>query len=121
VTISLTDQQWKAVAANLRLSESVFQGKHLEIEQLITDIERANGIVTYVMWVRWRDANSPHPRSDDNPQDWPPTLSAQITKTVPITRTTVEEFVAQRTRNPAGIWVTQDPAGLVGWKKVEDL
>lgn len=119
--VTLTEAQWKAVAANLRLVESVYQGKLLEIEQLITEIERANNIVTYVLWVRWRDANSPHPRAEDNPQEWPPTLTAQITKIVPITRTVVEDFVATRTRNPAGIWVTQDPAGQVGWKRVEDM
>lgn len=116
--VTLTLAQWNAIVAHLRLAEEAYPGKLFEIEQLIAGIERENGVVTYVVWVRWRDANSPQPSADENPAEWPPTLTAAINQTSPVTKATIEAFVAQRTTRPAGIWVTRDPAGQVGWMKL---
>lgn len=117
--IELSEAQWTAVKADLVLLVSRVQAtdplKSQEVEQLWAEIDRQNSIQTYVAWVRWRDANAAPPRMSEPPASWPPQYQAQITLAVPITKQYLVDFVAARTPNPAGIWITRDPAGLVGW------
>lgn len=118
--MTLTEGQWKAVVAHLHLVMSAYPSRLEEIRQLIVEVDRANGRRTFVACVRWRDANSPHPRNIDNPAEWPPTLAACLTGPEAITKDAIEAYVAARTPQPAGIWATRDPAGKVGWRRLEE-
>jgi len=118
--MTLTEGQWKAAVAHLHLAMTAYPSKMEEIEQLIVEVDRANGRRTFVAWVRWRDANSPHPRNINNPAEWPPTLTACMTAAESITKEAIEAYVGTRTPQAAGIWATHDPAGKVGWQRLED-
>lgn len=118
--MTLTDAQWRSLVGHLRRLEGAYPGLYQEIEGLISDIERDNSVETFVLWARWRDAAGPKPKLGENPREWPPTLEAIIVRDSPITKAVVTSFVEDRTSRPAGIWVTRDPAGKVGWMRLED-
>jgi hypothetical protein len=120
--VQLTDAQWKAVQQHLGayIHISPSSDVRFAVQQLVSEIDRANGIETYIVWVRWRDAATPHPRLIDEAGTWPPELTASMTDTKPISKGDVEAFVNARTPKPAGIWISRDPTGRVGWKRIED-
>lgn len=118
--MNITDAQWREVH-RLLLELVEFNDRRLnEVRDLIREIEAANGTKTYSVVVRWLDAKNPYPRVVDNPAMWPPELKAALTSQSPIHRDDIEAFVFAKTPRPIAIYVTRDPAGEVGWMKLED-
>lgn len=126
MSITLTQEQYEALVSlaqqgTLASDGTTDQDKALTLSAFLADIERANNITRYSLWVRWQDPTAPLPPGVRFPTSWPPSLQYFIQLlTRPITYTDVTTLVASRTPNALNILVTKDPAGLVGWAKLDD-
>jgi hypothetical protein len=84
-------------------------------------IETKNGIVRYLLRVRWQELEAPLPPMASFPRVWPPELDLTIEKVaIPIARYDVEQALKQKASKPFNVMVTKDPAGIVGWTKIDD-
>ena len=124
-TFTLSQEQYEALISLAQRGTynpdgSVNQQQALVLNRFLMDIESANNITRYQLWVRWQDPTAPLPPGTNFPKTWPPTLSYFIQLlTRPISKTDVMEVVAQRTANAVNIMVTPDPAALVGWSTLD--
>jgi hypothetical protein len=125
--ITLSQEQYEALVALAQRSTvdpdgSLNQERSLTLQRFLTDLEKANGITRYSLWVRWQDPTAPLPPGVRFPATWPPELQYFIQFiTRPIAKTDVLSMVKERTPNALNILVTPDPAGLVGWCKIDDF
>jgi hypothetical protein len=118
---TLTDMQWKTVMGMLVDLTALDEKKLHPVQDLIREVNVANGIREYIVRVRWLDGAHPAPRKDiDNPEQWPPELTDRLVQTTPIYRADIQAFVETKSPRPIAIHVTRDPAGVVGWMKLED-
>lgn len=125
-TFSLSQEQYEALLAlaqrgTLNPDGTVNQQQAIVLDAFLVDIEKANGITRYSLWVRWQDPNAPLPPGTNFPSVWPPYLQTFIQFiSRPISKTDVMDFVKQKAPKAVNIMVTPDPAGLLGWSKVEE-
>lgn len=118
--MTLTDAEWSQVRDYLLELVQADTDRLHAVNELVHQIEVTNGINTYVVVVRWLDHSHQHPRQVDNPQLWPPAMRGTLTATVPITSDDIRTYVAAQCPDPIAIYVTRDPTGRYGWKKLSD-
>jgi hypothetical protein len=125
-TFTLTQEQYEALISlaqqgTLNSDGSVNQDKALVLETALQDIEKANGVKRYSLWVQWQDPNAPLPPGVSFPKTWPPELRYFIQfLTRPVSKADVLGVVRQKTKNAVNILVTPDPGALLGWTPVDD-
>lgn len=127
MTLTLSQEQYEALIALAQRSTvdpdgSLNQDRALALQAFLADIEKTNSIKRYALWVRWQDPTAPLPPGVRFPATWPPELQYFIQFiSRPVAKADVLSVVAARTPNALNILVTPDPAGLVGWTKVNDF
>jgi hypothetical protein len=124
--ITLTQEQYEALISlaqrgTRRHDGRIDQQQALVLDAALKDIEQANGIVRYQLWIRWQDPTAPLPPGQTNfPKSWPPNLEYFLQfVSRPIAKTDVQGIVAQRTPNAVNVMVTPDPAALLGWTPID--
>jgi len=126
-SISLTLEQYEALISLARRStvnpdNSIDQQQANVLDAFLLEIEQDNDITRSSLFIRWQDPTAPLPPGIRFPETWPPSLQYFLQLlTRPIAKSDVIALVAARTSNAVNIMVTQDPAGLVGWSKLEDF
>lgn len=95
------------------------------LEAFLRSIEVKNGIVRYLLIVRWQEVDEPLPprvagAATRFPENWPPNLEAPIEMFRPISLVDVKKVLSTNARRPVNVMVTIDPGRRVGWTPVED-
>lgn len=100
---------------------STNQERALTLEAFLRDIEKTNGVIRHTLRVRWQDPTAPLPPGVRFPKTWPPELEYTLQfVSRAITKADVLKVVGDRTKNAVNVMVTPDPAGLLGWSKLDD-
>lgn len=121
MSLSLSVEQFEALTALARRGVSA-EGEIHALEDFIRAIEKDNDIIRYSLLIQWQEANQPLPPSTDFPKVWPPEMRARIDLvTRPIARADVEALLKAKANQPVNVLVTKDPAGIVGWTKLESF
>lgn len=126
-TLNLTQQQYEALIALAQRSTwcadgSVNEAKAQELQNYLCEIEKANGITRYSLWIRWQDPTAPLPPGwkSNFPKTWPPNLQYFLQLlTRPLAKADVLAVVDARTPTATNIMVTPDPAALYGWTQLD--
>lgn len=124
-TFTLSQEQYESLIALAQASTvnpdgSINQDKALVLDAALRDIESANGVTRYSLFIRWQDPLAPLPPGVNFPATWPPTLQFFLQLvTRPISKADVLTVVQQRTPKALNVMVTPDPAGLVGWTQID--
>ena len=124
--IKLDQEQYEALIALAQKSTldpdgTVNSVRALVLDTFLKDVEKKNGITRYFLYIQWQDPLAPLPPGVKFPESWPPELRYPLTLiSRPISRTDVLAVVKQRTTKALNILVTKDPAGLIGWQKLDD-
>lgn len=119
MNITLTGEQYTALVALARKGAENPQQKSL-LESFLKDLERTNNIVRYFLKVRWQEASSPMPPTTRFPDVWPPELEQDLERIDrPIAKADVNDLIKSVANRPVNVMVTPDPAGLVGWTKLD--
>jgi hypothetical protein len=121
VTFTLTQDQYEALIALARRgAPTPDQARDLDV--FLARIEKANGIVRHRLWIQWQETDVPLPPTTAFPETWPPELRYYLEQlSRPIARADVEHALRVRARRPTQVLVTPDPAGVLGWTRVEDF
>jgi hypothetical protein len=125
MNITLTQEQYESLLAfaqrGTRLHDGrINQQQALVLDAALQDIEKSNGITRYSLCIRWQNPTAPLPPGTNFPKTWPENLQYFLQFiSRPITKADVLAIVAQKTSNAINIMVTPDPAGLLGWTKVD--
>lgn len=99
---------------------SVNQDKSLALESWLQQLEQANDVHRYFLWVQWQEQGAPLPASTRFPKEWPPSLRAYVSLVSrQITRSDIDALLATRAKSPTNVLVTKDPAAIVGWMTLE--
>jgi hypothetical protein len=85
----------------------------------IEEWEKANGIVTYRLLLRWREQGEVTPFGQQYPTSWPPEKTVLIEQATPIKRSDVESALVSAARRPFEPYVTKDLSGKVGWSTLD--
>ncbi len=113
--IELTDEEYEALAA-LAYRGATTSEHQLGVDAFLQSIDRRNGRTRHLLWVLWQETDTPLPSKAVFPTTWPPELKRKIERLDrPVARVDVDAVLATQARRPAGVYVTNDPAGLVGW------
>lgn len=117
-TFTLTSEQYSALVALARRGVAGSDGQRA-LEEFLSTIEKANGVVRSSMWIQWQEADAPVPTTQF-PEKWPPEMRYFLEFiSRPIARTDVERVLAVKARKPVNVLVTTDPGALVGWTTIE--
>lgn len=125
--IKLSQEQYEALVAlaqrgTVDADGSTNQERALTLDAFLKNVEKTNGIVRHSLWVRWQDPNAPLPPGVRFPKTWPPELQYFIQFiSRPVAKSDVLKVVDDRTKNAVNVMVTPDPAGLLGWVKLNDF
>lgn len=118
---TLTQEDYEALISLARRG-TTNQEQQRALDTFLQDIEKRNGVKRYSLWIQWTEAEQPLPPNTDFPRKWPPDLRYQLELiSRPIAKTDVDEVLRVRARKPIGVLVTEDPAAVVGWVKLEDF
>ena len=114
MAVTLTDDQWLAIVSSIVLDNTT------GMADTLADVDTANGLTRYYLWVSWLDRNAPKYDGADPVLNWPPQeqTSEPFIAYSPFTQAFVEEYVAAQTSQYVYILVTDDPAGQAGWKEL---
>jgi hypothetical protein len=88
--------------------------------QLRRDIDAANGISRYFLYVRWQDVGGGQPTRISLGAGWPPELTYQLELERAIARSDVDDVLRTSAVNPVSVMVTPDRNGVVGWTLIDD-
>jgi hypothetical protein len=127
MNLTLAQQQYEALIALAQRSTiqpdgSVNVAKAQELQNYLSEIERANNITRYSLWIRWQDPTAPLPPGwkSNFPKTWPPNLQFFLQLlTRPLCKADVMTVVDTRTPTATNIMVTPDPAALYGWTQLD--
>lgn len=118
ITMALEDF---TTLANWAEQYGVSQGhsSYVSIRDLVSKVERANSILRYFLFVRWRDREASFVTQDGSTSDWPPLRTLELIRyTGPWQREEVMNAIYETTPHPFGIEVTLDSTGTVGWTDI---
>ena len=116
MSITITDAQYQSLLA------AANGDTQIDVGSLKSAIDAANGIVTYVLQIRWYEAGGAPPKAFDlrNGEGWPSQQQVKLTMTRPITRDDTDTVLSTSGINPVDPTVTRDPEGIVGWTLIDD-
>lgn len=93
----------------------------VQFDEFLRGIEAKNNVCRSTLWVRWQEVNTPLPPDLDYPSQWPPTQQVRLTRYDRlVAKVDIDVELRRVARNPVSVTVTKDPAGLVGWTKLDD-
>jgi hypothetical protein len=119
-TLTLEQEQYEALIALARAGAST-PDEARNLDYFLQQIETANNIRRYRLWVQWQEADQPLPPTTQFPYKWPPEMRHYIELlTRPITKEDVQAVLKAKARKPVGVLVTPDVGGVLGWTKPED-
>lgn len=100
-------------------SGQVLPDKARDLDSWLKDLEVANDIHRYAIWVQWQEQDAPLPPGTQFPERWPPEMRAYLALTTrPIARGDVDTLLDSKARNPTNVLVTRDPGATVGWTEL---
>lgn len=120
--ISLNQADYEALIdlarrATLNTDGSIDKQLALNLEAFLTNIEKANDIQRYSLWVQWQETGEPLPPGTNFPDKWPPEKRFYLALTSrPIAKADVDKMLQSKAREPENVLVTRDPAASVGWQ-----
>jgi len=101
-------------------SGQVMPDKARDLDSWLKDLELANDIHRYALWVQWQEQEAPLPPGTQFPERWPPEMRAYLALTSrPIARSDVDTLLDSKARSPTNVLVTRDPGATVGWTQVD--
>lgn len=112
--VTLTRSQYEALLSTARLASPQIA------DQLRREIDAANGITRYFLYIRWQDVGGKAPPRIELGKGWPPTQTYQLELERRIARADVDEVLRTNAVNPVSIMVTPDRLGVVGWTLIDD-
>jgi hypothetical protein len=119
LTLTLTQEQYEALIALARLGAAASSDPpavNRNLDAFLRDLEVANGITRYAVWVQWQEQDQPLPPTTAFPATWPPSQRVYIEYlTRPIAKVDVMNVLAQRASKPTNVLVTKDPGATLGW------
>lgn len=119
---TLTQEQYEALIFLARVGVEGDQGKQVELDRFLRNIEQTNGITRSFLWVQWQEVSAPLPAGTRFPEEWPEKLREAIELvTRPVARADVEAVLEANASEPVSVLVTKDPAGIVGWTTLDDF
>lgn len=117
--ITLTAEQYTALVALARRGTRT-QDEVVRLEEFLHELERANGVQRYLLWVQWQEKEAPLPAGTRFPEEWPAKQRYRIERLDrPIARVDVDKSLRANAKKPMNVLVTQDPAGVVGWTEYD--
>jgi len=119
-TFTLNQEQYEALVA---LARAGAVGDDVAaLDAFLRDVETANGVTRYLVWVQWQEQDQPLPPTANFPAVWPPELRYRLELlTRPINKADIAEVLSLHARKPVGVLLTKDPAALIGWTKLDDF
>lgn len=115
MSVTLSEEEYEALASLARDGATTPE-RQRGVADFITSIDKANGIVRYVLWVQWQETDSPLPPTTRFPAEWPPSLRKKIERTDrPIAQSDVTALLATYATRPVTVLVTPDIGGVLGW------
>jgi len=119
-TFTLDQEQYEALIAFARQGTST-PDQARSLNNFLEQIEKANGIKRYKLWVQWQEADQPLPPTTEFPLKWPPELRYYIELiSRPINKNDVQEVLKAKARKPVNVLVTPDPGATLGWASIDD-
>lgn len=112
--ISMTRQQYEALYRLAREHNSS------EANALRQDIDDDNGIARFFLWIRWQDVTGAIPTHLNSFMNWPPEQQFLLELDRTPERNDVDAVLRDQAVNPAVVFVTPDPQGVVGWTEIEN-
>lgn len=112
--ISMTRAQYEALVA------AATKGDSETAEPLAAQIDAANGIRRYILWIRWQNVGGVVPTLIELGRGWPQDQSYKLVLERAIERLDVDEVLRNSATNPVSVMVTPDPDGEVGWTFLGD-
>lgn len=117
--MNVTNEEYAALVALARKG-CANADQTVGLEQYLKAIEKREGVQRYLLWVQWQETGVGLPLGTRFPDKWPPELRYLIERLDrPIAKSDVASALAQRAKKPLEVMVTDDPAGLVGWTKLD--
>lgn len=119
MNITLTLEEYQALVYFVRASSDV--EKKRQIEAMLVEIERKNGVTRHMLVVQWQETGHALPPTVRFPDVWPPELRVVVERTDrPLCRADVDKVLETRARRPLNVMVTTDPAGALGWTPIDE-
>lgn len=119
-TFTLTQEQYEALIAYAQAGaagDSVFV-----LDAFLRDIEKANNVTRYLVWIQWQEQDQPLPPTTNFPAVWPPQSRYRLELlSRPISKADVDEVLRLRARKPTTVLLTKDPGATIGWTKLADF
>ena len=112
--VTLTRSQYDALLAAAR------QANPQAADQLRREIDAANGITRYFLYIRWQDVGGKAPPRIELGKGWPVNQTYQLELLRRIARADVDDVLRTNAVNPVSIMVTPDRQGVVGWTLIND-
>lgn len=110
--VTFTREQYDAL-------RDAFDNRNNELlEQVLEVIERENGILRFVLHIRWQEVGGV-PTPANQFLDWPPNQTFTLVLSRPPTALDVQDVLRNQATNYTGVMVSADPAGELGWKTLE--
>lgn len=111
--ITMTRQQYEALYQLARAQNS------REANALRQDIDDANDITRFFLWIRWQDVTGSIPTHLNSFMNWPPEQQFLLELDRTPARVDVDAVLRDQAVNPAAVFVTADPQGVVGWTELD--
>ena len=112
--LSITRSQYEALLATASLASPQVA------DQLRLEIDAANGITRYFLYIRWQDVGGKAPPRIELGKGWPPAQTYKLELERRIARLDVDEVLRNNAVNPVSIMVTPDRQGVLGWTLIDD-
>lgn len=113
-TITMTRGQYDALYALAQEASAA------DASVLQKQIDKANGITRYILWVLWQDVGGQPPPRIELKNGWPATNRQRLELERKIARSDVDDFLRVNAVNPVGVMVTPDPDCVVGITLIDD-
>jgi hypothetical protein len=113
-TITMTRPQYDALLAAAKVGDPVAAA------QLQKLIDAGNGIIRYLLQIRWQDVGGKPPPRIELGKGWPPDQTFLLQLERRISRADVDDVLRTNASNPVSVMVTPDPLGVVGWTLIDD-
>jgi hypothetical protein len=113
MTVTMSRQEYDA------LLNAALTGNATDVPALQEAIDAANSITRYRLFLRWQDVGGSVPSRIELGAGWPPEQTFLLELSRPIAREDVLQAVNAQARNPAEIYVTPDPTGVVGFTQLD--
>ena len=119
-TFTMDQESYEALVALARKGATT-QNDRLSLDAFLQKVEKSNGIKRYQLWIQWQETDQPLPPTTKFPDEWPPNMRYFVELlSRPIARVDVDAVLRAHARKPVNVLVTPDPAGALGWSKLDD-